>query len=111
MKKEKTTFKVSKSFPRWRDSFEKELKNDDYAIALLKEAIGQFNEDGELKYLLSIIKDIAEHSNLNITKLMEESGLSRPTFYNVVNLKTRPTFNTVQTLLRAFGANIFFKMA
>jgi DNA-binding phage protein len=111
MKKEEINYEVLKSFPKWEDRFHRELKDDNFAKGILKEAINQFNEDGELKYLLSIIKNIAEHSNLNITKLMEESGLSRPTFYNVVSLKTKPTFHTVQTLLKAFGANVCVRLA
>jgi DNA-binding phage protein len=102
--------KALRLLPRWKDDFIKELKDDNKAKGLLKEAIRQFNEDGELKYFLAIVKDIVEYSNLNVTDVMKKVGMSRPTFYNIVNLKTAPTFNTIQALIGCLGGRIQFKM-
>jgi DNA-binding phage protein len=97
-------------FPKWKDDLKDELKDNSFANDLLKEAIDQFNKDGELKYFLPVIKDIVDYSNLNVSDLMERAGLTRPTFYNIVNLKTKPSFDTVRSLLKVFGANICFRI-
>jgi DNA-binding phage protein len=102
--------KALRLLPEWEDGFKERLKDDEHAKGVLKEAIRQFNKDGELKYFLPILKDILEYSNLNVTEVMKKVGMTRPTFYNIVNLKTVPTFNTVQSLLGCFGGKVQFKI-
>ncbi|MCO5269056.1 MAG: putative addiction module antidote protein [Brumimicrobium sp.] len=76
------------------------LDNDEMIAEYLNAAL----EDGDEKALIVAIGHVAKA--IGMTKIAEETGLSRPSLYKALSEDSKPQFSTILKVLRAIGGNI-----
>lgn len=76
------------------------LDNDEMIAEYLNTAL----EDGDEKALIVAIGHVAKA--IGMTKIAEETGLSRPSLYKALSEDSKPQFSTILKVLRAIGGNI-----
>ena len=81
------------------------LDNDE----MIKEYLNTVLEEGDSKDIITALGYIAKA--LGMTKIAEETGLSRPSLYKALSEGAKPQFETILKVLRAVGANLNLKTA
>lgn len=76
------------------------LDNDGIIAEYLNEAL----ENGDEKAILVAIGNIAKA--IGMTKIAEQTGLSRPSLYKALSEGAKPQFATILKVLRAIGGNL-----
>ena len=61
-------------------------------------------EDGDDAEIIAAIRNIAKA--IGMTKIAEETGLSRPSLYKALSEGAKPQFTTIMKVLKAIGGQI-----
>ncbi|WP_421977323.1 addiction module antidote protein [Roseivirga seohaensis] len=78
-----------------------EYLEDDASIA---EYLNTVLEDGDTEDILAALGHVAKARGM--TKIAEETGLSRPSLYKALSKGSKPQFDTILKVLRAVGGNL-----
>lgn len=76
------------------------LDSDEMIAEYLNSAL----EDGDEDAIIVAIGNIAKA--IGMTKIAEQTGLSRPSLYKALSEGSKPQFSTILRVLRAIGGNI-----
>jgi probable addiction module antidote protein len=71
---------------------------------LITEYLNTVLEEGDNADLINAIGHIAKA--IGMTKISEETGLSRPSLYKALSNGAKPQFNTIMKVLKAIGGQI-----
>ena len=80
------------------------LDNDE----MIKEYLNTVLEEGDSKDIIAALGYIAKA--LGMSKIAEETGLSRPSLYKALSEGAKPQFETILKVLRAIGGNLNLKL-
>lgn len=83
-----------------------EYLDDDSMIA---EYLNTVLEDGDTEDIITALGHVAKARGM--TKIAEETGLSRPSLYKALSQGSKPQFDTILKVLRAVGGNLNVKTA
>ena len=81
------------------------LDNDE----MIKEYLNTVLEEGDSNDIVTALGYIAKA--LGMSKIAEETGLSRPSLYKALSKGAKPQFETILKVLRAVGGNLNLKPA
>lgn len=81
------------------------LDNDE----MIKEYLNTVLEEGDSSDIITALGHIAKA--LGMSKIAEETGLSRPSLYKALSEGAKPQFETILKVLRAVGGNLNLKTA
>lgn len=76
------------------------LDSDEMIAEYLNAAL----EDGDEKAIIAAIGNVAKA--ISMTKIAEQTGLSRPSLYKALSEGAKPQFSTILKVLRAIGGNL-----
>ena len=76
------------------------LDNDE----MIKEYLNTVLEEGDSNDIVTALGYIAKA--LGMSKIAEETGLSRPSLYKALSEGAKPQFETILKVLRAVGGNL-----
>ena len=76
------------------------LDNDE----MIKEYLNTVLEEGDSKDIIIALGYIAKA--LGMSKIAEQTGLSRPSLYKALSEGSKPQFETILKVLRAVGGNL-----
>lgn len=76
------------------------LDSDEMIAEYLNAAL----EDGDENAIITAIGNIAKA--IGMTKIAEQTGLSRPSLYKALSEGSKPQFSTILKVLRAIGGNL-----
>ncbi|WP_124643356.1 addiction module antidote protein [Amniculibacterium aquaticum] len=71
---------------------------------MIAEYLNEVLEDGDDSEIITAIGNIAKA--IGMTKIAEETGLSRPSLYKALSEGAKPQFSTIMKVLRAVGGQI-----
>jgi len=71
---------------------------------IIAEYLNAVLEDGDSKELVAAIGHIAKA--IGMTKIAEQTGLSRPSLYKALNQDSKPQFDTIYKVLKAVGGQL-----
>ncbi len=71
---------------------------------MITEYLNTVLEEGDNTDLITAIGHIAK--SIGMTKIAEETGLSRPSLYKALSDGAKPQFETIMKVLRAIGGQI-----
>ncbi|PWL29011.1 addiction module antidote protein [uncultured Roseivirga sp.] len=83
-----------------------EYLDDDSMIA---EYLNTVLEEGDTEDIITALGHVAKARGM--TKIAEETGLSRPSLYKALSQGSKPQFDTILKVLRAVGGNLNVKTA
>jgi len=83
-----------------------EYLDDDSMIA---EYLNTVLEDGDTEDIITALGHVAKARGMS--KIAEETGLSRPSLYKALSQGSKPQFDTILKVLRAVGGNLNIKTA
>jgi probable addiction module antidote protein len=76
---------------------------------MIAEYLNTVLEDGESSDLIVAIGHIAKA--IGMTKIAEETGMSRPSLYKALSEGSKPQFGTIMKVLKAIGGQIIVRPA
>ena len=79
------------------------LDNDE----MIKEYIDTVLEEGDSKDIITALGHVAKA--MGMSKIAEETGLSRPSLYKALSEGAKPQFDTILKVLRAIGGHLHVK--
>tara|TARA_B100000575_G_scaffold22553_1_gene15435 strand:- start:371 stop:655 length:285 start_codon:yes stop_codon:yes gene_type:complete len=71
---------------------------------MIAEYLNAVLEDGDSQELVAAIGHIAKA--IGMTKIAEQTGLSRPSLYKALNQGSKPQFDTIYKVLKAVGGQL-----
>jgi len=71
---------------------------------MIVEYLNAVLEDGDSQELVAAIGHIAKA--IGMTKIAEQTGLSRPSLYKALNQDSKPQFDTIYKVLKAVGGQL-----
>jgi probable addiction module antidote protein len=71
---------------------------------MIAEYLNAVLEDGDSQELVVAIGHIAKA--IGMTKIAEQTGLSRPSLYKALNQDSKPQFDTIYKVLKAVGGQL-----
>ncbi|MAZ28147.1 MAG: putative addiction module antidote protein [Cytophagaceae bacterium] len=71
---------------------------------MIAEYLNTVLEDGDSKDIINAIGHVAKA--IGMTKISEETGLSRPSLYKALSDGAKPQFATIMKVLKAIGGQI-----
>lgn len=71
---------------------------------MIAEYLNTVLEDGDNADIINAIGNIAKA--MGMTKIAEETGLSRPSLYKALSEGSKPQFETIMKVLKAIGGQI-----
>lgn len=92
----------------WDEYLNNELMDPCEAIAYLEVALEEYQTNGNTEHLMQAVKRVAEARG-GISKLAQETNLSRQNLYKIFSNKTSPRFDTLSKILRVLGFTIVIK--
>ncbi|MEL6191892.1 MAG: addiction module antidote protein [Bacteroidota bacterium] len=81
------------------------LDDDD----MIREYLTSVLEEGDANDIIVALGHIAKA--IGMSKIAEETGMSRPSLYKALSDNSKPQFDTILKVLRAVGGNLTLKMA
>tara|TARA_R110001592_G_scaffold93054_1_gene270495 strand:+ start:3735 stop:4022 length:288 start_codon:yes stop_codon:yes gene_type:complete len=72
--------------------------------ALIAEYLNTVLEEGDTEDIISALGHVAKARGM--TKIAEETGLSRPSLYKALSKGAKPQFDTILKVLRAVGGKL-----
>jgi probable addiction module antidote protein len=76
---------------------------------MIKEYLNTVLEEGDSNDIVTALGHVAKA--LGMSKIAEETGLSRPSLYKALSEGAKPQFETILKVLRAVGGNLNLKTA
>ncbi len=86
------------------------LRNKKEAAAYLQVALGEYQNDGDLKAFLLALRHVAEAQG-GIGKLATKTHLNRESLYKTLSSKGNPKLQTIGILLKGLGFEFSIKAA
>ena len=71
---------------------------------MITEYLNTVLEDGDSKDIVVAIGHVAKA--IGMSKIAEETGMSRPSLYKALSENSKPQFETILKVLRAIGGNV-----
>ncbi|MEX0966072.1 MAG: addiction module antidote protein [Bacteroidia bacterium] len=71
---------------------------------MIAEYLNAVLEDGDSQELVAAIGHIAKA--IGMTKIAEQTGLSRPSLYKALSQNSKPQFETIYKVLKALGGQL-----
>ncbi len=71
---------------------------------MIAEYLNTVLEEGDHSEIITAIGNIAKA--IGMTKIAEETGLSRPSLYKALSDRAKPQFSTIMKVLKAVGGQI-----
>jgi probable addiction module antidote protein len=71
---------------------------------LIAEYLNAVLAEGDESDLITAIGNVAK--SIGMTKIAQETGLSRPSLYKALSVGAKPQFETIMKVLRAIGGQI-----
>lgn len=71
---------------------------------MIAEYLNAVLEDGDSQELVAAIGHVAKA--IGMTKIAEQTGLSRPSLYKALNQDSKPQFDTIYKVLKAVGGQL-----
>jgi len=75
--------------------------------AMVTEYLNTVLEDGDSDDLITALGHVAKARGMS--KLAEETGMSRPSLYKALSHGSKPQFDTILKVLRAFGGTLMIE--
>ncbi len=79
------------------------LDNDE----MIKEYLNTVLEEGDSTDIITALGHVAQA--MGMSKIAEETGLSRPSVYKALSEGAKPQFETILKVLRAVGGHLYLK--
>lgn len=76
------------------------LKDDE----MIQEYLSAILEDGNSNEIIIALGHVAK--TIGMSKIAEQTGLSRPSLYKALSKNAKPQFETILKVLRAVGSNL-----
>lgn len=86
------------------------LADKDEAIAYLKVALEEYEEDHETEVFMLALRNVAEARG-GISKLSEKTKLNREHLYRILSKRGNPRLITLNTVLRGLGFRLSIEAA
>ena len=80
------------------------LEDDEVIVEYLNTVL----EDGQIEDLIVAIGYVAKARGM--TKIADETGMSRPSLYKALSRGSKPQFETVLKVIKALGGNLNIKL-
>ena len=74
---------------------------------MIQEYLNTVLEEGDSKDIIAALGHIAKA--IGMSKIAEETGMSRPSLYKALSENAKPQFETILKVLRAVGGNLKIK--
>ena len=74
---------------------------------MIQEYLNTVLEEGDSKDIITALGHIAKA--IGMSKIAEETGMSRPSLYKALSENAKPQFETILKVLRAVGGNLKIK--
>jgi probable addiction module antidote protein len=74
---------------------------------MVQEYLNAVLEEGDSQEILTAIGHVAKA--IGMSKIAEQTGLSRPSLYKALSKNAKPQFDTILKVLRAIGENMKLK--
>jgi probable addiction module antidote protein len=71
---------------------------------MIQEYLNAVLEDGDSKDILAALGHVAKA--IGMSKIAEQTGLSRPSLYKALSENAKPQFDTILKVLRAVNSNL-----
>jgi probable addiction module antidote protein len=84
------------------------LQDRDEVSGFLEAALEEYENDGDIKALMSAIQRVAEAQG-GMTELARKTNLNRQNLYRIFSNEVSPRVNTLLKILRALGYTITIK--
>lgn len=98
---------LAEAMPKWDDFVVEEYRNNpEWAKYRVASELEEYAQTGEIKYLLSTLKDVAKAKGWS--SLAKEAELSRSSLYETLNGSSRPRIDTLAKILQALGFRMSF---
>lgn len=98
----------ARTLPSWDDLVaDMYRESPSLATQVLEDEIEEYEETGDIRYVLSTLKHIAQAKGF--VALERETGLTRQAIYAVLNGKVSPRLDTMNKLLKAFGLGLYVR--
>lgn len=78
------------------------LRDPEEAAAYLQVALEEYQEDGDLEFFLTALRDITE-AHGGIGELAKKTKLNRQNLYNILSHKGNPRLSTLGAILKYLG--------
>lgn len=76
---------------------------------MIQEYLNTVLEEGDSKDIIAALGHIAKA--IGMSKIAEQTGMSRPSLYKALSEGAKPQFETILKVLRAVGGNLNLKIA
>lgn len=100
--------KIMKKSIAFKKYLSESLRDPKEASAYLNAALKNFEEDGDAKTFLLLLRDVAEAQG-SLSLLAEKTKLNRQNLYRVLSGKGNPTINTLGSILNSLGLKLEIK--
>lgn len=87
------------------------MKNTKFDIAeylddeeMIQEYLNAVLEEGDSQEIITALGHVAKA--IGMSKIAEQTGLSRPSLYKALSKNAKPQFDTILKVLRAIGGNM-----
>ncbi|MCB0735609.1 MAG: putative addiction module antidote protein [Flavobacteriales bacterium] len=74
---------------------------------MIQEYLNAVFEEGDAQEIITALGHVAKA--IGMSKIAEQTGLSRPSLYKALSENAKPQFDTILKVLRAIGENIKLK--
>lgn len=92
----------------WREEATEMMTNPKAAVAYLKLALQDYEQDGDTAGLLVALRTVVDAKG-GIGELAKETGLSRQTLYRTLAGRHSPRLDTLSAILRFCGLSLSLK--
>jgi probable addiction module antidote protein len=74
---------------------------------MIQEYLNAVLEEGDANEIITALGHVAK--SIGMSKIAEQTGLSRPSLYKALSENAKPQFDTILKVLRAVGGNLKLK--
>ena len=93
---------IMKNTSSYHDKLLESLTDKGEAVAYLKVALEEYEEDHDTEVFMLALRNVAQASG-GISKLSEKTKLNREHLYRMLSKRGNPRFITLDTVLRGLG--------
>ena len=93
---------IKKEILDYHDELIKSLRDPKQAIAYLKVALEEYEQNGDSEFFLLALRNIAEAQG-GISVLAKKTKLNRQNLYRALSGKGNPTFLTLEAIMHGLG--------
>lgn len=93
---------ITKNTADYHEHLIESLRDPEEAIAYLRVALEEYEQDGDSEVFLLALRNIAEARG-GISALAKKTRLNRQNLYRTLSGKGNPTFQTLEIIMHALG--------